>query len=300
MAFVGADTGQLRELAALMERRANELTGDLVPAISGRLASSPWQGPDRQQFDHQWNTQLVHQIRNTATALDEAAKTARKNADDQDRTSQNLDGPLGNSGGGGTSGGGLSSGGGRSNGNHSADFLDWFLNDLIIGSSDKISKTLDHSSMLLELISGERIDFLDVMPNGSFLDAGLKGVSLGDASARLAAAIRDNDLSGGMLAVADGVFTFTPQPVSWLWSGMKGTTEFFIPLDKSSQETHLGWMQERGYSPTEIVDRYDGAQGVINLGNDNVERHAPWINRVADNVLQKPAEWLYNCGIKLY
>ncbi len=99
MAFVGADTGQLRELAALMERRANELTGDLVSTISGRLASSPWQGPDRQQFDHQWNTQLVHQIRNTATALDEAAKTARKNADDQDRTSQNLDGPLGNSGG---------------------------------------------------------------------------------------------------------------------------------------------------------------------------------------------------------
>ncbi len=101
MAFVGADTGQLRELADLMAKSANELTGDLVPTISGRLSSSPWQGPDRQQFDHRWNSQLIHQIRNAATALDNAAKTARKNADDQDRTSENLDGPLGNSGGGG-------------------------------------------------------------------------------------------------------------------------------------------------------------------------------------------------------
>lgn len=93
MAFVGADTGQLRELADLMAKSANELTGDLVPTVSGRLASSPWQGPDRQQFDHRWNSQLVHQIRNAATALDEAAKVARKNADDQDRTS-NSDGSF--------------------------------------------------------------------------------------------------------------------------------------------------------------------------------------------------------------
>ena len=85
--FVGADTGQLRELAALMEKSVNQLTGDLIPTIAGRLSSSPWQGPDRQQFDHHWNSKLVHQIRNAATALDQAAKTARKNADDQDRTS---------------------------------------------------------------------------------------------------------------------------------------------------------------------------------------------------------------------
>ena len=98
MAFVGADTGQLRELADLMAKSANELTGDLIPTISGRLSSSPWQGPDRQQFDHRWNSQLIHQIRNAATALDEAAKVARKNADDQDRTSDNYDGPLRNSG----------------------------------------------------------------------------------------------------------------------------------------------------------------------------------------------------------
>ncbi len=112
MAFVGADTGQLRALADVMAKSANELTGDLVPTISGRLSSSPWQGPDRQQFDHQWNSQLIHQIRNAATALDEAAKVARKNADDQDRTSENLDGPLGNSGGG-TPRGGSSAGGGQ-------------------------------------------------------------------------------------------------------------------------------------------------------------------------------------------
>ena len=93
MAFVGADTGQLRELAALMARRADELNGELVSSVSGRLSGTPWKGQDRQQFEDQWNRQLVQLIRKVATALDEAAKLARKNADEQDRTSES-DGSL--------------------------------------------------------------------------------------------------------------------------------------------------------------------------------------------------------------
>jgi lauroyl/myristoyl acyltransferase len=41
-------------------------------------------------------------------------------------------------------------------------------------------------------------------------------------------------------------------------------------------------------------------QGFIDLGNDNVERKAPWMNDIADAVTKKPAEWLYNHGIKLF
>lgn len=87
MPFVGADTGQLRSLADDLSRRSKDLTGDIIPGISGRLAGNPWHGPDRQQFDHLWNSQLVHKINNVAAALEDAARTVRKNADDQDRAS---------------------------------------------------------------------------------------------------------------------------------------------------------------------------------------------------------------------
>ncbi len=88
MTLVGADTEQLRSLADDFSRRSGELSGDVVSTISGRLAANPWDGPDRQQFDHLWNQQLVHQIRKVATELDQAAKTLRKNADDQDKISR--------------------------------------------------------------------------------------------------------------------------------------------------------------------------------------------------------------------
>ena len=99
MAFVGADTGQLRELADLMAKRADELSGDLVSNVSGRLSCTPWKGPDRQQFEDQWNRQLIQLIRNVAKALEEAAKAARKNAEDQDRASDGDNG-FGDLGGG--------------------------------------------------------------------------------------------------------------------------------------------------------------------------------------------------------
>lgn len=98
MAFVGADTGRLRELAKAMSQSSNNLTNEIIIAVSSQLVASPWKGSDRQQFDQRWNKQLVPQLRNVAKALDEAAKTLRKNADDQDKTSD--------SGGDFTSGGG--------------------------------------------------------------------------------------------------------------------------------------------------------------------------------------------------
>ncbi len=116
MAFVGADTGQLRELAKYMSRNSNKLTNEIIPMISGQLAGNPWRGPDRQQFERLWTKQLVSQLRAVASSLDEAAKTLRKNADDQDRTSESLDGPLSSSGSfssqNGSAGGGGGGGGG--------------------------------------------------------------------------------------------------------------------------------------------------------------------------------------------
>lgn len=89
MAFVGADVVELRQLADLFSQKSGELTGDVITTISDRLAGNPWQGLDRQQFDHHWNQQLVHLIRKVASALDDAAETLRKNAGDQENASSN-------------------------------------------------------------------------------------------------------------------------------------------------------------------------------------------------------------------
>jgi len=147
---------------------------------------------------------------------------------------------------------------------------------------------------------GEKVpEWEKLIPHGSYLSAGLKGIGLGSALGDFASAVQGHDKAGALAAAGDGAFTFASAPVSLLWNGLKSETEFFIPLDSQGMDEHLAWMEDRGYSGADLSQRYSGIQGFINLGNDNVERHAPWMNDAADKVMAKPAEWLYDLGIRL-
>ena len=342
----GADVAQLRTLAEQFDRLAGQLDADRM-SVGNAIQVSAWVGPVAVRFRHQWESQHSRQVSDAAARLRDAAKTLRKNADEQERAS------AVDSGSGPRSGGPLPSfdlegvamtgdeqffrrwlrdnpGGTReqwkserwgtsffeaqlrghfpglddapwssSPGQGPGDFFDFVLNDLIVDSSKSFSTTVDVSGLIVEHLADAKFDPFDAIPKGSYISSSLKGISLGDASARFAAAVRDRDWSGAMLAGADAAFTFTPPGVSLLWDGMSGMTGFFIPLDKAAQDEHFSWLEDR-YSPSQIVDRYQGVQGFINLGNDNVERKAPWLNRLAEKATEKPAQWLYNMGIKLY
>lgn len=83
-----------------------------------------------------------------------------------------------------------------------------------------------------------------------------------------------------------------------VWSGLRDMTGFAIPLDESARDEHFAWLESH-YPDEDLGARYTGWQGLVNLGNDNIERKAPWLNRGAEAILEKPAEWLYNMGIRL-
>ena len=302
----GADVAQLRQLAGQFDRAADRLDQDRM-TVGNAIQISAWAGPVAVRFRLQWSSEHTVRLSAASARLREAALALRRNADDQERTSA-VDG-------------GASGAGGRAGvpdgdtafrprvslppGIGWADLYGTYLKNVIIGSANGVATTVDVAGLVVDLVAGksggvaaQAFDVWKVVPGGSYASSALTGIGLGDAGSRLAGALRDRDWSGAMVAGADGVFGMAPSGVSLLWEGAKGMTEFFIPLDASSRSEHITWMESRGYS--DLGERYSGFQGFVNLGNDNVERKAPWLNRAAEKVLQKPAEWLYNAGIKLY
>ncbi|BDZ39627.1 hypothetical protein [Microbacterium suwonense] len=296
----GADVAQLRQLASRFDRHAQQLDADRM-TVGNAIRISAWIGPFATTFRLQWDSEHSRRVHDAALRLRDAAQRLRANADEQERASA-------------ADGGGA----GRLDSRQwtgvpeEEDFRrrhPWpsLLGQLLDGAVDVVVDTaagtaywVDGAGMAVEYVTKSKFDAFTVIPGGSYLGSVLKGVSLGDATARLAEAIRDRDLAGGMLAAVDTAAAVVPRPVSFLWDSLKNMTGFFIPLDHAAQDAHTAWLQSRGYSPADIADRYQGPQGFINLGNDNVERKAPWLNRIAESVLQKPAEWLLAAGIKLF
>ena len=113
--FQGADTEQLRRLASEMQTRAGrlaELRARLQPLVMDRAA---WSGPDAEAFRSEWSGQVAGKLTSTAAKLKADVGDLRRQADDQDRTSdvgsESGGGPSSGAQGGGGSGGKLPSGG---------------------------------------------------------------------------------------------------------------------------------------------------------------------------------------------
>lgn len=280
--MVGADPDALDRLAADFDRSAGTLESTAV-RVRASVHANPWAGAKATRFRNDWDQRHGPMLKRTALALRSAAKQLRLQAQEQRQASS--------AGGGGTGGGAPSDAGRRAvSGAAAADstFMDvlgaggrWFMaGSELVGTWDSIRETA----------TGMKINV--------YASSVLKGIGLGSALADLASAVGDGDLSGGMKATADGAFTFASAPVSLLYNGLKAEIGFFIPLDASSQDEHVEWMASQGYTPAQVAERYDGVDGFIQLGNDNVERKAPWMNDAADASFGKAGEWLYNHGVR--
>ncbi len=82
----GADVAQLRSLAAQFDRTADQLDANRV-AVGNAIQISAWVGPFATQFRYQWNSEHSTRIRGAVSILHDAARSLRRNADDQDRAS---------------------------------------------------------------------------------------------------------------------------------------------------------------------------------------------------------------------
>lgn len=87
MGFVGADSGELRDLARLMRHSADRLDRDVVTSIATTLRNNPWSGPDAEHFRRAWSQDSVRRLHTVAGGLREAAASLERNATEQDRAS---------------------------------------------------------------------------------------------------------------------------------------------------------------------------------------------------------------------
>ncbi len=84
--FLGMDVNAVRQLAQRMNQDASEIR-KLVQQLTSMLHSTQWTGPDQQRFLHEWEGTHVKNLNHVAQELEEAARAANKNAQEQESAS---------------------------------------------------------------------------------------------------------------------------------------------------------------------------------------------------------------------
>lgn len=84
--FTGMDIPAVRTLSKQLTVRADEIR-TITQQLTGQLDSTPWVGPDREQFHAEWTGQYTQALTAVAGGLEQAAATAQRNADEQEQAS---------------------------------------------------------------------------------------------------------------------------------------------------------------------------------------------------------------------
>lgn len=82
----GADVAQLRTLASQLTKGAEQLDS-ASKGLHSLVNSMQWRGADAQRFRSEWNGASVHALSRAASALRDAEKVIRRNADEQENAS---------------------------------------------------------------------------------------------------------------------------------------------------------------------------------------------------------------------
>jgi uncharacterized protein YukE len=170
----GADLAQLRSLAREFDAASQSLD-NTVSQVTSVLAGVDWLGPSGDQFREEWDGHHAPALRLAATGLAEARITVERNADDQERTSEDY---AGGGSVGGPAGGGISTqeaggGGGGGTWNPEDDgFPEWFDEGLAGWANGLTAAGLGQDLINLIAKVGSGVDALsDLGPGGHMLDA---------------------------------------------------------------------------------------------------------------------------------
>ncbi|MDP3889650.1 WXG100 family type VII secretion target [Nocardioides sp.] len=282
--FQGMDPVVLRGIAERMRTQAVQLD-DVLSTVQRTVdeAISLWDGDDAHGFNGWWTSHYRPALSAAHHSLVDAAAAIERNVHEQERAS----GAGGTGGATGIGSGGSPNPGGRP-GTSANDMLGPLWPFDVVGIGGDIAETWFGKG-------------LDDLPGGGFLGPLVKGVGVGTSGASMIDALQQGDYAGAAGYGVDTISSaFAKSPVGLLWTGLSEEVFFFIPRDASQQDAHLQYMQQvRGMTSEQISERYTGFQGFIDLGNDNAARKAPWLVEGADRLMEKPAEWLYNVGIRL-
>jgi uncharacterized protein YukE len=84
--FTGMDIPAVRNLSKQLKSRADEIQS-IQQQLTGQLDSTPWQGPDREQFHGDWNGQHRQALNAVIQGLEQASVRATRNANEQEQAS---------------------------------------------------------------------------------------------------------------------------------------------------------------------------------------------------------------------
>lgn len=84
--FTGMDIEGVRNLATQMKQKADEIT-QISTQLTAALKGAQWVGPDRTQFESDWDGQCVAQLKAVSDRLNEASTRANQNAQQQEQAS---------------------------------------------------------------------------------------------------------------------------------------------------------------------------------------------------------------------
>ena len=86
MSYLGLDPAAVRQLAQQMNNAASEIQ-TLSGQLTAQLQGAPWTGPDRENFVNEWQSTHLNQLHVVIQALQNAANTANRNAQEQEQVS---------------------------------------------------------------------------------------------------------------------------------------------------------------------------------------------------------------------
>jgi uncharacterized protein YukE len=84
--FTGMDIAAVRTLAKQLQARADEIR-TITQQLTGQLNSTPWVGPDREQFHGDWTGPHTAALNSVVTGLEQASIRALRNSNEQEQAS---------------------------------------------------------------------------------------------------------------------------------------------------------------------------------------------------------------------
>jgi uncharacterized protein YukE len=84
--FVGMDPTAVRQLAAQLNQKADEIQS-ISQQLTSQLGNVQWVGNDANRFRDDWNSTHRNQLQQVSTALHDAASAATNNATQQEQAS---------------------------------------------------------------------------------------------------------------------------------------------------------------------------------------------------------------------
>ena len=80
--FQGLDPDEMDRLAGRMDGEAQKME-TAIRQVTTQLKSTQWNGPDRDRFEHEWNSQHAVSIRRTVELLRTNARDLKRQSQEQ-------------------------------------------------------------------------------------------------------------------------------------------------------------------------------------------------------------------------